>query len=75
MRVYFNRDHIDYAYQLFTDEPLVRWDNKEEFAHLATYPHHYHDEQGRVKASPLQGDPTKDIELVLQEVSDFLSRK
>jgi len=36
VRVYFNQDHIDYAYQLFTDGPLLRWDNKEEFVHLVT---------------------------------------
>jgi len=72
VRLYYNQGHIDYAYQLFSNVPLLRWDNKEEFAHLKTYPHHYHDEQGNVKVSLLQGDPIKDIELVLQEVSTFL---
>jgi len=75
VRLYFNQDHIDYAYQLFSDVPLLRWDNKEEFDYLESYPHHYHDELGNVKASLLQGDPVKDIELVLQEVSAFLSRE
>ena len=75
VRLYFNQDHIDYAYQLFSDVPLLRWDNKEEFDYLESYPYHYHDELGNVKASPLQGDPVKDIELVLQEVSAFLSRE
>jgi hypothetical protein len=73
VRVYYNQGHIDYAYQLFTDEPLLRWDNKEEFYHLETYPHHHHDEQGHVKASPLSGEPLSDIEVVLQEVTAFLS--
>ena len=62
-------------YQLFTEVPLLRWDNKEEFRQLATYPHHHHDEQGNVKASPLTGDPLRDLEVVLQEVSGFLSDK
>jgi hypothetical protein len=75
VRLYFNQDHVDYAYQLFSDVPLLRWDNKEEFDYLESYPHHYHDELGNVKASPLQGDPVKDIELVLQKVSAFLSRE
>jgi hypothetical protein len=74
-RVYYNQGHIDYAYQLFTDVPLLRWDNKEEFRHLGTYPHHHHDEQGKVKSSSLTGDPISDIELVLQEISAFLARK
>ena len=75
IRVYYNQGHIDYAYQLFTDEPLLRWDNKEEFDHLVTYPHHHHDEVGHVKASPLSGEPLSDIEVVLQEVTTFLSEE
>lgn len=75
VRVYYNQGHIDYAYQLFTDVPLLRWDNKEEFRHLETYPHHHHDEQGNVRSSSLAGDPISDIELVLQEISVFLARK
>ena len=74
VRIYYNQGHVDYAYQLFTDVPLLRWDNKEEFSHLATYPHHHHDEQGNVKPSPLIGEPTKDIEIVLHEVAAFLSK-
>lgn len=74
VRIYYNRGYIDYAYQLFTNVPLLRWDNKEEFRHLATYPHHYHDEQGNIKPSPLFGDPVEDIKVVLQEVSAFLSK-
>ena len=73
VRIYYNRGHVDYAYQLFTDVPLLRWDNKEEFRHLATYPHHHHDEQGHVKQSPLSGDPSRDMGIVLQEIDRFLS--
>ncbi|MCD6345019.1 MAG: hypothetical protein J7M17_05405 [Anaerolineae bacterium] len=73
VRIYYNQGHIDYAYQLFTDVPLLRWDNKEEFRHLRTYPHHHHDEQGNVKPSPLAKDPIEDIKVVLQEVSAFLA--
>ena len=46
VRIYYKRGHIDYAYQLFTDVPLLRWDNKDEFPHLTTYPHHHHDWHG-----------------------------
>ena len=75
VRIYYNHGHIDYAYQLFADVPILRWDNKEEFRHLETYPHHHHDEQGNVTPSHLTGDPLKDIEIVLQDVSLFLSEK
>jgi hypothetical protein len=73
VRVYYNRGHMDYAYQLFTDVPLLRWDNKEEFRHLETYPHH-HDVEGRVHPSPLTGEPVQDIEIVLQAVAAFLDK-
>ena len=71
VRIYYNRGHIDYAYQLFSQIPLLRWDNKEEFDHLDTYPHHQHDEHGGIKPSPLTGDPEKDIEAVFHEIVDF----
>jgi len=74
VRIYYNRGHLDYAYQCFTDVPLLRWDNKEEFRHLATYPHHYHDAQGHVHPSPLTGQPLQDIGIVLREVMAFLER-
>ena len=73
VRVYYNRGHVDYAYQLFTDVPILRWDNKEEFHHLTTYPHHYHDAQGHVHSSPLIGEPLQDIEVVLQAVNAFMT--
>lgn len=72
-RIYYNHGHIDYAYQLFAEFPILRWDNKEEFRHLETYPHHYHDEKGNVKPSRLTGDPARDINIVLHDVSGFLS--
>ena len=74
-RIYYNQGHIDYAYQLFADFPIMRWDNKEEFRHLETYPHHYHDEQGNIKPSRLTGDPARDIKIVLNELSEVLSAK
>ncbi len=74
VRIYYNRGHIDYAYQLFTDVPLLRWDNKEEFSHLETYPHHHHDTEGCVHSSPLTGEPMQDVEIVLQAVRAFLGK-
>jgi hypothetical protein len=73
VRIYYNRGHIDYAYQLFTDVPLLRWDNKEEFPALTTCPHHHHDKTGNVVSSPLKGDPIKDIEIVLDTITAFIS--
>ena len=72
-RIYFNRGHIDYAYQIFADLPLLRWDNKEEFRFIETYPHHHHAAQGDISSSLLTGDPIADIQTVLVRVSQFLS--
>ena len=74
VRVYYNRGHVDYAYQLFSDVPLLRWDNKEEFCHLATCPHHRHDPKGRVHTSPLTGEPVQDMGIVLEAVTAFLEQ-
>lgn len=75
VRIYYNRGHIDYAYQLFADAPLLRWDNKEEFDYLSTYPHHHHDAQGKVYPSPLTGDPVSDVQTVLRTISEFISSR
>ena len=75
VRIYYNRGHIDYAYQLFTEAPLLRWDNKEEFRHLSTYPHHHHNAEGGVSPSPLKGDPLQDIQIVLEEVAKLIAQQ
>ena len=56
---------LRYSYQEFTTKPLQRWDNAPHFFHLTTFPHHYHDPQGKVVESVLTGDPTRDLPLVL----------
>jgi hypothetical protein len=73
VRVYSNQGHVDYAYQLFKEEaPILRWDNKEEFRTLETYPHHHHDDRGNVLSSPLTGNPQEDLLLVLGEIEKYL---
>jgi len=72
-RIYYNKGHVDYAYQLFAHYPLLRWDNKEEFPHLSTHPHHHHDAAGDVYPSPLVGDPVQDVNYVLEEIARFLA--
>jgi hypothetical protein len=45
-------------------------------SHLKTnFPHHFHDKQGRVVSSVLQGDPLQDLPVVLAEVERFLSTR
>ncbi|HXV99146.1 MAG TPA: DUF6516 family protein, partial [Anaerolineae bacterium] len=66
VRLYHNGEHTDYAYQLVrNEEPILRWDNKEHFPTLPTYPHHFHSATGQVEESPLTGDPAHDLPFVL----------
>ena len=66
---------LDYAYQVFTDTPLLRWDNAPYYPGVPTAPHHFHDDAQQVGRSPLQGDPRIDLPLVLGEVTAWLSRQ
>lgn len=66
VRVYRNGDHTDYSYQLLhNDQAVMRWDNKEHFPEISSYPNHFHTLSGRVESSPLTGDVTVDLPLVL----------
>ena len=66
IRVYRNGGHVDYSYQLLrASEPVMRWDNKEHFPAIVSYPHHFHSPSGEVRISPLTGDVTTDLPFVL----------
>ena len=65
----------DYAYQLFTDRHLLRWDNAPHYPHVATAPHHFHDEANLVSESLLRGDPLADLPLVLDKIERWIARR
>lgn len=65
---------IIYSYQLFTDRPIIRWDNAPHFPTLKSFPHHFHEETGEVKESFLTGDPLQDLPCILTDVGAFLTR-
>ena len=62
----------DYAYQLFTDRPILRWDNAPHYPAIPTAPHHFHDEFGKVGESPLSGELLKDLRKVLTEIESWI---
>lgn len=70
-----NSHHTRYAYQLFSDgDTLLRWDNVPHHPYFKTnFPHHFHDAQGRIAPSTLQGDPLRDLPVVLAEIERYLS--
>ncbi|MBW1649374.1 MAG: hypothetical protein JRJ44_01600 [Deltaproteobacteria bacterium] len=55
----------DYAYQLFTDHPILRWDNAPHYPDIATAPRHFHDASNNVSESYLTGTAQKDLKKVL----------
>ena len=68
IRIYYNLGHYDYYYQIFRDEPICRWDNKEHFPAISTFPHHHHTIEGDVIDSPLKGFPAEDLKLLTDEI-------
>jgi hypothetical protein len=70
VRLYRNGEHTDYAYQFVrSEQPILRWDNKEHFSSLPSYPHHFHSASDQVEASPLTGEPAHDLPFVLNYVA------
>jgi len=72
VRIYYNRGHYDYAYQLFSTIPLLRWDNKEDAPDLDNFPHHHHNIEGDIVTSALCGIPEQDLPRVLQQIGDYV---
>lgn len=57
------------TYQLLrANQPYLRWDNKEHFPDISTFPHHFHAPTGEVQPSPLSGDPIADLPKVLESL-------
>ena len=61
-----------YSYQLFSNHPIIRWDNAPHFPKIKTFPHHFHNFKGEVEDSELNGVSEKDLSLVLGKLIEFL---
>lgn len=61
-----------YSYQLYTDHPMVRWDNAPHFPSITTFPHHYHNLHENVEASPLKGLIFEDLDYVLNAIKSIV---
>ncbi len=64
-----------YAYQLFTDRPILRWDNAPHHPEIRGFPHHFHNESGREFPSMLTGNPLVDVPVILDKIAQFLERE
>lgn len=73
--IHIEPDSLDYAYQLFTTVPLLRWDNAPHYGHLSNAPHHFHDEDGNVSSSLLTGNIKRDLKIVLKEITNWMDEQ
>jgi len=67
-------DFQDYAYQFFMGHPVLRWDNSPHYPRISTAPHHFHDEAGQVRASPLSGKPPRDLRIVMGKIEEWFAQ-
>jgi len=74
LRLIQTESEIIYSYQLFTDRPIMRWDNAPHFPALQSFPHHIHDESGEIDESNLSGDPVQDLPNVLNQLRSHLAK-
>ncbi|MEA3339373.1 MAG: DUF6516 family protein [Chloroflexota bacterium] len=62
-----------YSYTLVKDEQRVMgWDNARHHHHISTAPHHFHTPEGTISASPLVGDPVRDVIRVARAINHYL---
>src|SRR4030066_459639 len=66
--VYYNATLQKYSYTIVKhDRRVIVWDNAPHHKHVASYPHHFHTQDGKVVQSKLRGNPTEDVALILRE--------
>jgi Family of unknown function (DUF6516) len=60
-----------YAYQLYADKAIARWDNEPHYPDLINAPHHFH-RKGKVSASDFSGRPVQDIRKLFSAILEIL---
>ncbi len=71
IRLLADKDFQRYSFQLYSDRPLLRWDNTPHYPDLSNFPHHFHDHKGNVTSSALTGNLLVDFDVVMAEVKRF----
>ena len=62
-----------YSFQLYSDHPLLRWDNAPHYPNLPNSPYHFHDQNGNVSPSALTGNLLHDFDIVIAEIKKFMN--
>jgi hypothetical protein len=73
VRIIQTQTEMVYSYQLYTDKPLIRWDNSPHFPSISTHPHHRHDLDGTTEPSPLSGNIFNDLDHVFNAIRDVVT--
>jgi len=73
--IYYNAATGRYSFTLLRgSRRLMTWDNAPHHITIPTFPHHFHDVDGRIKPSDLSGDPFIDIGKVLTKIRHFIGQ-
>ena len=68
IRLVKTKEQILYSYQLFSNAPIIRWDNSPHYPKIKTHPHHFHASEGDIIESELTGNVIMDIKKVLSKI-------
>lgn len=63
IRFVITKEQILYSYQLFSNMPIIRWDNSPHYPKIKTHPNHFHTNNGNITESELTGNVIKDLRL------------
>lgn len=66
------REQLLYSYQLFSNKPIMRWDNSPHYPKIKTHPHHFHAEDINIVESELTGNVVLDIKKVLSDITKLI---
>ncbi len=75
IRFLADKDLKRYSFQLYSNRPLLRWDNAPHYPSLLNSPHHFHDQDENVSSSLLTGNLLNDYDLVIADVLDYVAGK
>lgn len=75
IRFLADKDLKRYSFQLYSDRPLLRWDNAPHYPSLPNSPHHFHNQDENVSSSLLTGNLLNDYDLVIAHVLDYIAGK
>ena len=75
IRFLADKDLKRYSFQLYSDRPLLRWDNAPHYPDLLNFPHHFHNQDENISSSTLTGDLLNDYDLVIAGVLDYIAGK